>query len=210
MKSILLQAFLGILLLAMGVPTASYGQVVTEGPDSTLVRTDAEPLPPEQKGLSGPGKAALMSAIVPGLGQAYNKSYWKIPIIYATGAVLGYFLKTNNDGYQDYKQAVLIRLDADPDNNEDQFTERLKNFSSDDQRINSLKRGRDTYRRWRDYTVLYCIVAYGLNVTEAYVHAHLKGFDVSEELTLKVQPHLIQTSAYSFTPAFSLSINLRK
>jgi hypothetical protein len=150
-----------------------------------------------------------MSAVVPGLGQAYNKSYWKIPIIYATGAVLGYFLKTNNRGYLDYKQGILVRLDADTLNDVDQFTERLRNLTPE-QRINSLKRGRDTYRRWRDYTVLYSIVAYALNITEAYVHAHLKGFDVSEELTLKVQPHVIQTSAYSFTPAFSLSINLKK
>jgi hypothetical protein len=76
--------------------------------------------------------------------------------------------------------------------------------------ITSLKRGRDTYRRWRDYNVLYCILGYGLNITEAYVHAHLKGFDVSEELTLQLHPNVIQTDTYSFTPAFSLSINLKK
>jgi hypothetical protein len=209
MRRILVKVSLCILLLAAGIQMEGFGQVVTEGADSTLVRTDAQSLPPKQKGLTGPGKAALMSAVVPGLGQAYNKSYWKIPIIYATGAVLGYFLKTNNQGYLDYKQGILVRLDADTLNDVDQFTERLRNLTPE-QRINSLKRGRDTYRRWRDYTVLYSIVAYALNITEAYVHAHLKGFDVSEELTLKVQPHVIQTSAYSFTPAFSLSINLKK
>ena len=209
MRRILFKVSLCFILLAAGVQTEGLGQVVTEGADSTLVRSDAEPLPPKQKGLSKPGKAALMSAIVPGLGQAYNHSYWKIPIIYATGGVLGYFLKTNNDQYLSFKNAISLRVDGDPSNDQDEYTERIGTRSLEDQ-VAILKRNRDSYRRWRDYTVLYSIVAYGLNVTEAYVHAHLKGFDISEELTMKVQPDVIQTNTYSFTPAFSLSINLRK
>jgi hypothetical protein len=209
MKKILVQVS-WCLLLVLGVAQGKgYSQVVTSGPDSTLVRTDAEPLPPKEKGLSKPGKAALMSAIVPGLGQAYNKSYWKIPIIYATGGVLAYYLKENHQTYLEYRQGVLLRNDGDPSNDQDQFTARIGDRPLD-QQLSVLKRGRDTYRRWRDYTVLYCIVAYGLNITEAYVHAHLKDFDVSEELALQLRPNVIQTNTYSFTPAFSLSINLKK
>ena len=209
MKRILVQVSWCLLLLLGLAQVEGYSQVVTSGPDSTLVRTDAEPLAPEEKGLGKPGKAALMSAIVPGLGQAYNNSYWKIPIIYATGAVLGYYLRENHQQYLDYRNGVLLRNDGDPGNDQDQFTSKIGDRPLD-QQLSVLKRGRDTYRRWRDYTVLYCILAYGLNITEAYVHAHLKDFDVSEELTLQLRPNLIQTNTYSFSPAFSLSINLKK
>jgi hypothetical protein len=209
MKRILVKVCGCLLVLLALAQVNGYSQVVTSGPDSTLVRTDAEPLPPAEKGLSKPGKAALMSAVLPGLGQAYNGSYWKIPIIYATGGVLAYYLKSNHQQYLEYRQGVLLRNDGDPSNDQDQFTERIGDRTLE-QQLSVLKRGRDTYRRWRDYTVLYCILAYGLNITEAYVHAHLKGFDVSDELTLQLRPDVLQTNTYSFTPAFSLSINLKK
>jgi hypothetical protein len=209
MRRTLVKVSLCLLVLAAGLPRKGFGQVITQGADSTLVRTDAGPVAPKEKGLSRPGKAALMSAIVPGLGQAYNKSYWKIPIIYATGGVLGYFLKTNHEQYISFRQAISLRVDGDTSNDTDEYTDEIGTRSLVDQ-VAILKRNRDAYRRWRDYTVLYSIVAYGLNITEAYVHAHLKGFDISEELTLKMQPDLIQTNTYSFTPAFSLSINLKK
>jgi hypothetical protein len=209
MKRILVKVCWCLVLLTGLSPVGGFSQVITTGPDSTLVRTGQEPAAPKQKGLSKPGKAALMSAIIPGLGQAYNHSYWKIPIIYAGGAVLGYFLRSNNQNYQDYRQAILLRLDGDPKNDQDQFTEKIGTRPIAEQ-VDALKRGRDTYRRWRDYNVLYCILGYGLNVAEAYVSAHLKDFDVSEELSLRVQPNLIQTNAYSVAPAFSLSLNLKK
>jgi hypothetical protein len=209
MKKSLLQVFWCLLLLMGLAPAAGFSQVITSGPDSTLVRSGGEPVAPKEKGLSKPGKAALMSAIVPGLGQAYNHSYWKIPIIYAAGGVLGYFLRSNNQHYKEYQQGIRVRLDADTTNDVDQYTTRLRTLSPE-QTITALKRGRDTYRRWRDYNVMYCILAYGLNITEAYVHAHLKGFDVSDELSMRIEPNFIQTSSYSFTPAFTLSINLKK
>ena len=208
MRNILVKAFLAFMLV-MGTLAQGFSQVVTSGPDSTLVSTGQEPAPAEHKGLSKPAKAALMSAIVPGLGQAYNHSYWKIPVIYAAGATLGYFLRSNNNNYLKYRNAIAIRTDADSTNNVDEFTERIGSRSMSDQ-VTILKRNRDNFRRWRDYNVLYCILAYGLNITEAYVHAHLKGFDVGEELSLQVRPDFIQTTPYSFTPAFSLSINFKK
>lgn len=208
MKNILVKAFLAFMLLA--APFAEgFGQVVTSGPDSTVVSTGQEPLAPKQKGLSKPAKAALFSAIVPGLGQAYNKSYWKIPIIYATGGALGYFLRSNNQNYLKYRKAIALRTDGDTSNDQDEFTERIGSRTLPEQ-VTILKRNRDNFRRWRDYNVMYCIIAYGLNITEAYVHAHLKGFDVGEELSLQMRPDFIQTTPYSFTPALSLSINFKK
>lgn len=203
------KAVLAILLFFCMASQKTFAQVVTTGPDSAVVRTAAEPLVPEQKGWSKPGKAALFSAVVPGAGQVYNHSYWKVPIIYAAGGVLAYFIQTNHKGYLKYRQAIAVRQDTIASNDVDEFTEKLTNHTKAEA-ISALRRGRDTYRRWRDYTVLYSVLAYGLNVTEAYVHAHLKGFDITDELTMRVQPDVIFTSANSVTPAFSISINLKK
>lgn len=208
MKNIPVKVFLAFVLLTATL-APGLSQVVTSGPDSTLVSTGQEPVPPKQKGLSKPGKAALMSAVIPGLGQAYNGSYWKIPIIYAAGGALGYFLKSNSSNYQKYKTAIALRSDGDTSNDQDEFTDRIGTRTNEEQ-LTVLRRNRDNFRRWRDYNVMYCIIGYGLNITEAYVHAHLKGFDVGEELSLQVRPDFIQTTPKSFTPAFSLSINFKK
>ena len=209
MKLLFFKAILAFLLLSGFAVTDALSQVITTGPDSTLVRTDTDPLPTEQKGLSTPGKAALYSAILPGLGQIYNKSYWKVPIIYAVAVGLGYYISYNHSNYLKYRQAVVVRRDTISTNNIDEFTPRLVNFTNA-QAINSLSRARDQSRRQRDYSILYSFLAYGLNVAEAYVHAHLKGFDISEDLTMQVQPTLLQVAHNNYSPAFSLTINLKK
>jgi len=209
MKFFLIKVALAFLLIWGYAGINAFAQVITTGPDSALVRTNTDPLPPEQKKLSTPGKAALYSAILPGLGQIYNKSYWKVPIIYAVAAGLGYSIASNHSNYLKYRQAVVVRSDTISTNNVDEFTPRLVNFTNE-QAINSLTRARDQSRRWRDYSILYSFLAYGLNVTEAYVHAHLKGFDISEDLTMQVQPTLLQVTHNIYSPAFSLTINLKK
>jgi hypothetical protein len=157
------------------------------------------------KGWSKPGKAALMSALLPGLGQAYNGSYWKIPIIYVGGLGMGYAIYLNHHKYLIFRQAYTFRTDND-DSTVDRFVTGPVRYGQ----ATTLKRGRDQYRRWRDLSMLYSLLAYGMNITEAYVHAHLKGFDISDELTLQVQPSFIATSATAITPAFTLRLNLRK
>jgi hypothetical protein len=179
------------------------GQVITAGKDSVVVRPPDAKVPIYQVGKwSKPGKAALMSAVIPGLGQAYNKSYWKIPVIYAGGAVLGYFLQYNHHQYLSFRKAYELRTDGD-DITIDKYADKYK-------QAQTLSKGRDTYRRWRDYTFLYCLLFYGINVSEAYVYAHLKDFDVSDELTLQIQPDFLPTYNNKIVPAFTLSFNLKK
>lgn len=185
-------------------------QIITTGPDSAVVKVIQDPIPLDGKGLSAPEKAALFSAILPGLGQAYNKSYWKIPLIYAAGGVVGYVLYDNHHKYLGFRGAIDRRLLAAKDEQvQDDYTARLGNLPKEDQ-LNRLRRARDFHRRWRDYNIVYSILTYGLNITEAYVHAHLKGFDVSEELSLQVHPDLIRTTATKYTPGLTLSFNLKK
>ncbi|KAA5540163.1 DUF5683 domain-containing protein [Adhaeribacter rhizoryzae] len=200
------------LFLLISLPFICYqaeGQVITTGQDSAVVRlpdttkTKAPKVPFYQiSKWSEPGKAALFSAVIPGLGQAYNKSYWKIPIIYAGGAILGYFLHSNHKQYLSFRTAYIIRTDGD-DTTIDKYANKYREAST-------LSRGRDQYRRWRDYTFLYSLLFYGINVSEAYVYAHLKDFDVSDELSMRVQPSVIPTLNNKVVPAFTLSLNLKK
>jgi hypothetical protein len=201
----------GLFLLA-GSFTSLKAQVITTGPDSVEVNPPPAPkdtIPFYKIGQwSQPGKAALYSAILPGLGQAYNKSYWKIPVIYVGAGVLGYFLYTNHKEYLHYRSGVKVRLDADSTNNNDRYTERISNRTPADQ-IAILKKGRDTYRRWRDQNILLCIVFYTINVAEAYTYAHLKDFDISDDLSMKVQPDFIFTGSNKFLPALTFSIKFK-
>jgi len=122
-----------------------------------------------------PKKAWKRSLMLPGLGQAYNKKYWKIPIIYAGLTGLGYLIWFNDKNYKTYRKALIHRTD-DNDQTIDDFP-----ASS----IDNLKSQRDYYKRNRDLAIIVTGVWYGLNILDAYVDAHMKGFNVSDDLTIK-------------------------
>jgi hypothetical protein len=129
-----------------------------------------------------PKIATIRSAILPGWGQAYNKKYWKIPIIYGalgtTAGVFFYNLKT----YKILRQAIVYRSDTSTYNLVDpQFI----NFSTE-----SIRTYRNSFRQNIDYSVLFFLLFWGLNVVDATVDAHLKGFDVSPDISMKIKPGL--------------------
>ena len=124
-------------------------------------------------------KAALMSALLPGLGQAYNKSYWKIPVLYAGLGTLVYFVKTNNEEYHNYYDAYKYRLDGDSMTVDNQYP----NLSDEDILVR-----KDYYRRNRDLSYVLIGVVYVLNIIDAYVDAQLKEFDISDNLSLQTSP----------------------
>lgn len=127
-----------------------------------------------------PQKAALYSAMLPGLGQAYNKDYWKIPVIYGGGIIILHFINQNHDLYNTFNNALLAEIDG--------VSETANPFS----RFNeaSLQNRRNRFKRDRDFMIIVGIVYYLLNVVEAHVSAHLKEFDVNEDLSLKIKPSL--------------------
>jgi hypothetical protein len=133
-----------------------------------------------------PKKAALRSAILPGLGQAYNRSYWKIPIFYAGFGGLAFVAIDQNKAYKDFRWAYRVRTDDDETTIDTLFSP----FITD----GSIKSRRDFHRRNRDLTFILTGVWYALNVVEAYVDAHLKGFDVSEDLSLHIRPAILGTA----------------
>jgi hypothetical protein len=111
-----------------------------------------------------PWKAVLFSAILPGLGQIYNKSYWKAPIILGLSAYLGYQIYDYNKTYKDYKSRYEA-TQFPPDYNGDLNLKTLRNF----------------YRDQRDNFVWYFVIVYVVNLVDAYIDAHLFDFDVSEQ-----------------------------
>lgn len=129
-----------------------------------------------------PVRASVYSAILPGAGQIYNRKYWKVPVIYAAFAGLGYLAKWNDDRYDTYRTAYRFRVDGNPET-VDGFTE----VYSD----NDLKLLRDYYRRNRDLSLIFAGLVYVLNIVDASVDAHLFYFDVSDNLSLNISPSVI-------------------
>ncbi len=125
-----------------------------------------------------PAKATLFSAILPGLGQAYNKKYWKIPILYAGAGVLGYFIYFNNQRHLEFKDSYYAKvynygITSDP-------YPRLS--------LESVTLNKNYFQRNRDFLVIISTLVYGLNLVDANVDAHLNDFDLSDNLSLKLEP----------------------
>ncbi|NIG53649.1 DUF5683 domain-containing protein [Chitinophaga sp. Cy-1792] len=133
-----------------------------------------------------PRKAALYSAVLPGLGQAYNREYWKIPLVYAAiGTCTGFFI-FNMKEYKRYRDAYRIRLLNNPDIHDEFETIYPRTYPAD-----AIKVIRDQYRSYVDYSVLFFVLSYGLNIVDATVFAHLRSFDISDDLSLRVSPTII-------------------
>lgn len=133
-----------------------------------------------------PRKAAIRSAILPGLGQAYNKKYWKIPIVWGalgtTASVFFYNLKWYRYSRYAYKAVVDTTPTVYPDVHPD------LQFLVDRNDASTLSYLRDSYRKYIDYSALVFVLLWGLNVVDAAVDSHLKSFDVSPDLSLRINP----------------------
>lgn len=128
---------------------------------------------------STPAKASLYSALLPGLGQAKNGDYWKIPIFYGGFAVSGYCWAFNQKQYKRYKDLYIQAATPDGGYTGNQTAENLKWY-------------RDSYRRLRDYSIVATALIYVLNIVDASVFAHFSNFDVSDDISLNVQPGFIE------------------
>lgn len=146
-----------------------------------------------------PKVAARRSAIIPGWGQAYNKKYWKIPIVWGGLGVTGYIFVNNIKIYKEYKFAYSARVKAQPPTLDSTDYNQLDNIYKV-LSPNSIRSARDEFRRYVDYSALVFIILWGLNVVDAAVDAHLKNFDISPDLSLQVRPgysELAQTNGVS-------------
>lgn len=162
--------------------------------------------------IHSPRKAALYAAVLPGLGQIYNRKYWKLPIVYGAGATAGYLIYYNSTIFNKLNAAYKYRRDNDPETSLETFTiqridgkQQIDLTLFGDEEILTLK---NTYRRDLDLSVLFAAAVYGLNILDAVVDAHLFSFDVSEDLSMQLKPTTM-ISANHIQPGISLKLNLR-
>ena len=131
-----------------------------------------------------PNKAVIRSAILPGWGQITNRKIWKAPIVWAALGITGGVFVHNIKQYREAKQAYILASDGNVDND---YLIKQPYFSVKDQ-PERIRTFRNQVRQNVDYTVLFFIAFWGLNVADAAVDAHLKTFDVSDELSLQFKP----------------------
>jgi hypothetical protein len=130
------------------------------------------------------GKASLRSAILPGLGQIYNKKYWKVPIVYGILAIPVSTFSYNSTWYKKTRFAYAARSDADSTNDK-LIAPELQPLATA-----SLKLYRNEFRKGMDFSILGLLVLWGLNVADAAVDGHLKTFDISDDLSMRLKPNL--------------------
>lgn len=166
--------YIAFFLFVFTVPAAAQDNnepeelIVTEQ-DSTLLKPyTIDPL--------APSKAAFYSAVLPGLGQVYNKKYWKVPIVYGGLGLSLYYYSWNNQKYHEYRDAYRNRLAGKP------VEGRLSSLDED-----RLIRGQRFHQRNRDLSLLITVGIYILNIVDANVDAHLMQFNVNENLSLRPQ-----------------------
>lgn len=154
-----------------------------------------------------PRLATRRSLLIPGWGQAYNKQYWKIPVVYGILAIPTVAYVYNNNMYKKTKFAyeALFKAQLPPPNN-DSTDYRLIDPQLRGLSISSVQSYRNTFRRDRDYSILWFVLAWGLQVADATVFAHLKEFDVSDDLTMQISPTF---NPQTRTPGFGLVMSLK-
>lgn len=157
-----------------------------------------------------PKRAMWLALVLPGAGQIYNRKYWKLPIIY--GGIMGciYAMNWNNMMYKDYSQAYLDIMDSDPSTQSyNKFLHLGRQITSaNEERYKKIFKSRkDKYRRWRDLSFFCMLGVYAISVIDAYVDAELSEFDISKDLSLKVQP-AVMGNGISRNPLEASSVGL--
>ena len=162
-----------------------------EQPASIVVKTDS--VPPAQDinkkiFIPNPTKATWLAVVFPGGGQIYNRKYWKLPIIYGGFAGCAYALSWNGKMYKDYSQAYLDIMDSNPNTKSYEDLLPPNATYNEEQLKNTLKRRKDMFRRYRDLSIFAFIGVYLISIIDAYVDAELSNFDITPDLSMKVEP----------------------
>jgi len=163
-----------------------------------------------------PAKATRRSAIIPGWGQAYNHQYWKIPIVYGVLAIPATTFVYNNKWYKKTRDAYNIVVNNETDRYDEIDPKLISKTTGQPLSAQDLQYYRNDFRKNRDYSILFFLIAWGVNVVDATVFGHLKDFDVSDDLSMHLKPDYdpitkqpnvgvalnIKTSAKKILPAF--------
>jgi hypothetical protein len=158
-------------------------------------------------------KAVWLATVVPGLGQIYNRQYWKVPIIYAGTLGLVYGITWNDRMYVDYKKGYVDLMDGNPNTNYFDYLLPegvVLDDSNRDYYTRTIKTKLDTYQRNRDLCIIATAVLYLLSIIDAYVDAQLFDYDISPDLSLQLTPTVIApSSSYEQDTSVGLSCKLK-
>lgn len=188
----------------------SQAQTVTAGPDSVQVTTKAAPDTARMTErlfgmrMTRPKKATLLALMLPGAGQVYNRRWWKLPLVYGGLGGVGYGLFFYQTRYKEYVNGKDQYLNSNP---RIAFGDLSGDNVSQETSIDNIQRGIVFYRRNRDTFIAYTALVYGITVLDALVDAHLRDFDISDDLSLRVQPALLPTQ--SIAPGAGLALTLQ-
>lgn len=155
-----------------------------------------------------PERAVWLSALCPGLGQIYNRRYWKLPIVIGGFMGLGYATNWNNNQYQDYMQGYRDILDNDPDTKSymNFFPPTVKEEDLDRSWVEqTFKNRKDYFRRNRDLCIICLVLLYALCMVDAYIDASMAHFDISPNLAIDWSPTLMKPAGGSGRPALGLN-----
>ena len=169
--------------------------VVEYGPDTVAIRSYAKRFSPR--------KAILYAAVLPGLGQIYNKKYWKLPLVYGGFYAIGHYINLYNDLYTEYKGYLFYNLENNLGGENQEYPNLIAG-----QRLNTaqLRRIVDKSRRERDFMVILMGGMYLLQMVDAHVDAHLKEFDVNPKLQVSIEPAMQQDAWTGRTTGIALII----
>lgn len=182
-----------VLLLSLSsVPMAAQDTVT-----STVPKEEASPVKKHSA-----KKASIYSAVLPGLGQAYNHKYWKIPIVYAGFGAFAYFINQNYTEYQKFKEAYLWKISGDTIPIDNEY---IYKYQTSDQ----LKNGKNYYLRNFELTCIFTGVWYILNILDATVDAYLMDYDINEDLSVHLQPGFTGQTPAPQQPIAGMTLTLR-
>lgn len=173
-----------------------------------------KPALPKPRFVPDPKRALWLSLVLPGAGQIYNRKYWKLPIIYGGFLGCAYALMWNQQMYRDYSQAYLDIMDDDPNTDSylDMLPPRYDISGREEEFQNLFKRKKDYYRRYRDLSAFCFIGVYLLSVIDAYVDAQLSVFDITPDLSMSVEPAVMNapsTFGTRTSAAYGVGCSLR-
>jgi hypothetical protein len=206
-------AGLSIFFIIITANQAVKAQQINISIDSLKVAT------PVSQVTRSPKKASIYAALFPGLGQIYNRKYWKLPIVYGGYAGLIYVLGWNNNNYKDFFQGYRIiaqyssaaSLKSDErlflDNLIKNPSIKLDNPTTFSYISTQLKSGKDFYRRNRDLTIIGIAALHVLSIIDASVDANLFDFDIGDDISMKIEPVPVYFGNQNPVLGVNLSIN---
>lgn len=155
--------------------------------------------------LPDPNKSLWYALTFPGLGQIYNRKYWKLPIVYGGALGVVYAISWNGTKYNDYVKAYMDVTDSDPNTN--YHLEVIPTGYPVGQAETYVRNRMNTFRRYRDLSIVIGVAFYAITVIDAYVDAQLADFDISPDLSMKIRPKL-ETQPNTATPALGCQMQI--